>query len=250
VTAPVEVAPAVPAMTDPKYYDVVEATWPCLRKDRLGPITLRVGGGGGSRVSAATAEAALSDAQIAEAETAMVALNQPRLFMVRDGQDELDAQLDRLGYEVMDPVVLWTCPPTVLTDVEIPRVTTFCTWPPLAIQREIWQAGGIGPERQAIMERAEVAKTSLLGRWNDKPAGTAYVAIHADVAMLHALEILSHQRRKGMGVWLMRQAARWAEAEGARELVVLCTRANTGANALYARLGMTQAGGYHYRIKR
>ncbi|TNJ47843.1 GNAT family N-acetyltransferase [Phaeobacter sp. B1627] len=240
----------MPAVTDPKYYEVVEATWPCLRKDRLGPVTLRVGGGGGSRVSAATAEGDLSDAQVSEAETAMAALKQPRLFMIRDGERDLDAQLDRLGYEVMDPVVLWTCPPALLTDVEIPRVTTFCIWPPLAIQREIWETGGIGPERLAIMERSDVAKTSLLGRWDDKPAGTAYVAIHNGVAMLHALEILPHQRRKGMGVWIMRQAARWAAAEGARELVVLCTRANTGANALYARLGMTPAGGYHYRIKR
>jgi GNAT superfamily N-acetyltransferase len=68
--------------------------------------------------------------------------------------------------------------------------------------------------------------------------------------MLHALEILPHQRRKGMGVWMMRQAAYWAAEQGATELAVLCTRANAGANALYARLGMQQSGGYHYRIKR
>ncbi|NKW78995.1 GNAT family N-acetyltransferase, partial [Rhodobacteraceae bacterium R_SAG7] len=42
----------------------------------------------------------------------------------------------------------------------------------------------------------------------------------------------------------------WAAEQGATELAVLCTRANAGANALYARLGMQQAGGYHYRIKR
>ena len=74
--------------------------------------------------------------------------------------------------------------------------------------------------------------------------------MYGDTAMLHALEILSHQRRKGVGVWMMRQAAYWAAEQGATELAVLCTRANKGANALYGGLGMTQAGGYHYRIKR
>jgi len=238
------------SLTDPRYYDVVEATWPCLRQEILRPVTLRVGGGGGSRVSAATVEAPVSDAQIAAAETAMLALDQPRLFMIRDGQTDLDAQLDRLGYEVMDPVVLWTCAPGMLTDVEIPRITTFCLWEPLAIQREIWQAGGIGPERLAVMHRAAGPKTAILGRWNDKPAGAAYVGLHRQIAMLHALEILPHQRRKGVGVWMMRQAALWAKDQGATELAVLCTRANTGANALYAGLGLTEAGGYYYRIKR
>ncbi|WP_416369066.1 GNAT family N-acetyltransferase [Tritonibacter mobilis] len=236
--------------TDPKYYDVVEATWPCLRCEKLGDITLRVGAGGGSRVSAATCDALVSDAQIAQAEAAMQDFDQPRLFMIRDGQDALDGQLERLGYAVMDPVALWTVAPLMLTDVEIPRVTTFCLWEPLAIQREIWATGGIGPERLAIMERATRPKTSILGRWDDKPAGAAFVGMHEGIAMLHALEILPHQRRKGMGVWMMRQAAYWAAEEGATELAVLCTRANAGANALYARLGMQQAGGYHYRIKR
>ncbi len=243
-------SPVTAPLTDPKYYDVVDATWPALRKDDLGPITLRVGAGGGSRVSAATTEGPVNEAQIAAAEEAMVALGQPRLFMIRDGQSDLDQQLEGLGYQVMDPVILWSCPPAMLTDVAIPRVTTFCVWEPLAIQHEIWATGGIGPERLAVMERATCAKTSLLGRWDDKPAATAYVGCHEGIAMLHALEVLPHQRRKGVGVWMMRQAAYWAADQGATELVVICTRANAGANALYASLGMREVGQYHYRIKR
>ncbi|MCG7623934.1 GNAT family N-acetyltransferase [Epibacterium sp. Ofav1-8] len=236
--------------TDPKYYDVVEATWPALRRRQLGPVTLREGGGGGSRVSAATVDGSVTEAQIAKAEAEMQALGQSRLFMIRDGQTDLDTQLAALGYEVMDPVNLWSCAPEILTDVEIPRVTTFCVWEPLAIQNEIWDAGGIGPERRAVMERATCTKTSLLGRWDDKPAATAYVGCHDRTAMLHALEVLPHQRRKGVGVWMMRQAAYWAADQGAEELVVICTRANAGANALYASLGMREVGQYHYRIKR
>ena len=178
----------------------------------------------------------------------MRAMGQTPLFMIRDGQVELDAQLAARGYQVKDPVNLWTCPAARLTDVKIPRVTTFAMWEPLAICREIWAAGGIGTERQAIMDRAKGPKTAILGRHDDKPAGAAFCAIHEGVAMVHAVEILPFQRRKGMGAWIMRQAAFWAAENGAETLAVLCTRENDGANGLYASLGMALAGGYHYRI--
>ena len=235
--------------TDPLYYAVVEGTWPPASKRDLGPITLREGQGGGSRVSAATANGPVGTDDIAAAEAAMQAMGQDLLFMIRDSDAALDAQLAARGYEVKDPVNIWTCPPQVLTDVAIPRVTTFCVWEPLEIQREIWIAGGIGPERMAVMERVTGSKTALLGRFNDKPAGTGFVAIHDGVAMIHALEILPHQRRKGMGAWMVRQAAFWAAEQGARELALVCTKANAGANGLYASLGMTNVGQYHYRHK-
>ena len=65
--------------------------------------------------------------------------------------------------------------------------------------------------------------------------------------MVHALEILPHQRRQGLGRWMMRGAAIWAAEQGAQTMAVLCTCDNAGANALYCGLGMDPAGGYHYR---
>ncbi|MBQ4807954.1 GNAT family N-acetyltransferase [Phaeobacter sp. HS012] len=237
-----------PSLTDPKFYDVTDHTWPAAEMWQLGPVTLRRGDGGGSRVSAATVITGhASEAEITAAEQAMSEMGQDHLFMIRDGQDALDAQLAARGYVIKDPVVLWICPVEQLCHVEIPPVTAFCVWEPLAIQHEIWAAGGIGPERFAVMQRVEGTKTSLLGRCDDSPGGTGFVAIHDGTAMIHALEILSHQRRKGMGVWLMHRAARWAADQGARELAVLCTEANAGANGLYASLGMLRAGRYHYR---
>jgi len=234
--------------TDPRYYAVTEATWPSAREFTLGPITLREGLDGGSRVSSATINGPVTDNDIAAAEGVMRDMEQVPQFMIRDGEDVLDAQLEARGYSVKDPVNIWACPASLLTDVEIPRVTTFCIWEPLAIQREIWATGGIGPGRLAVMERATGPKMSLLSRQNEKPAGTGYCAIHDGVAMVHALEILPHQRRKGMGVWMMRQAAFWAQENGADTLSVICTKRNEGANGLYASLGMTCVGQYHYRI--
>ena len=234
--------------TDPRYYEVVEATWPSANKANVGPIVVREGQGGGSRVSSATASGPVTDADLSTAEKAMRNLGQVPLFMMRVGDGDLDAQLEERGYTVKDPVNMWACPAGLLTDVKIPRVTTFCIWEPLAIQREIWVSGGIGPERVAVMKRVTGAKTALLSRKDDKPAGAGFCAIHNGVAMVHSLEILPHQRRKGMGVWMMRQAAYWALKNGADTLSVICTKRNEGANGLYASLGMTLVGQYHYRI--
>lgn len=236
--------------TDPRFYEVVDATWPAAQMTSCGPFTVREGQGGGSRVSAATLEAEQATAEeIAAAEQAMRDLGQMPKFMIRDGQDGFDAQLENLGYQVLDPVNIWACPAAQLTGVAIPRVTTFAVWEPLQICREIWNEGGIGPERQAIMERADCPKVALLGRHRDKPAGAGYCGVHDGVAMVHALEILPHQRRQGMGAWMMRQAAFWAVEQGAETLSVICTKRNDGANGLYASLGMECVGQYHYRHK-
>lgn len=229
-------------------YAVTEATWPPADRMPAGPWTLRNGAGGGKRVSAATAEGDWTDDDLTAAETAMRMLGQSPLFMIREGEEALDSALETHGYEVIDPVNLWLCPIDSLTDVPVPRVTAFAIWEPLAIMRDLWAAGGIGPERIAVMERAEVPKTGILGRISDKPAGTAYCAISDRIAMVHALEIARSHRRKGMGVWLMRQAAHWAKANGADWMSVLCTQANDAANGLYASLGMQVVGQYHYRI--
>ncbi|PJE33989.1 hypothetical protein CVM52_24595 [Pseudooceanicola lipolyticus] len=184
---------------------------------------------------------------IAAAEAAMGKMGQGRLFQLRPGQDDLDAALAERGYAVLDPVTIYACPVEQLCNVAIPRVTALTVWEPLAIMREIWLAGGIGPARVEIMHRAAGPKTGLLGRHRDKPAGAAFAAIHDGIAMVHAVEVLAHQRRAGIGRWFMRAAALWARDNGARTLSVMCTDANRPANALYASLGMAVVGHYHYR---
>ena len=227
--------------------DIVDGTWPAARYERLGPFQLRLGQGGGSRVSAANALGPASEADIDAAEGAMQATGQKRIFCLRPGDEALDAQLAARGYQVLDPVNIYACPVGHLTDTPIPRVMVFLTPEPLAIMREIWAKGGIGPERVAVMERAKGPKTGLLLRHTDQPAGTGFVAMHNGVAMVHALEILPDHRRQGQGGWAMRAAAFWARDNGADTLSVICTRANAGANGLYQTLGMEIVGEYHYR---
>ncbi len=227
-------------------YEVCDQTWPAARRWQAGPWTLREGQGGGKRVSGATASGAVTAKDIAQAEVAMSEIGQKPLFMIRDGEAALDAQLESLGYGVLDPVIMYTLPIEKLTDVPIPRVTAFNLWEPLAIMREIWAQGGVGPDRLAVMARADV-KTAILSRWNEKPGGVAFAAVHDGVCMVHAVEVLPHQRRQGVAQWMMRRAAFWGQAQGAHHLAVLCVEQNKGANALYQALGFTTAGRYHYR---
>jgi GNAT superfamily N-acetyltransferase len=229
-----------------KLYDVTEATWPSARRWDAGPWTLRDGAGGGKRVSAATARGPVVAGDVAEAATAMRDIGQRPLFMIREGEDELDALLDAQGYALIDEVVLYNAPISLLTDLPIPPVTCFHIWEPLAIMAEIWASGGVGPARLEVMGRAQT-KTGILARWNEKPAGVAFAAVDGDVAMVHAVEVLEHQRKQGVAEWIMRAAAIWAAKQGANEISVLCVTENKPANALYTKLGFTPVGTYHYR---
>ncbi|MEP1768054.1 MAG: GNAT family N-acetyltransferase [Sulfitobacter sp.] len=230
----------------PTLYDVTEFTWPSARRWDAGAWTLRDGAGGGKRVSAATARGAVSVADIPRAEEAMRGLDQRPLFMIRKGDEALDALLEARGYALIDEVVLYSTPIETLTNLQVPPVTCFHIWEPLAIMAEIWAKGGIGPARLDVMARAQT-KTGILARWNEKPAGAAFVGVHGDTAMAHAVEVLPHQRKQGVAEWMMRAAAIWAKKQGAREIAVLCVTANKPANALYTKLGFSAVGTYHYR---
>ena len=230
-------------------YAASEHTWPPLAQQTVGPWTIRDGGGGGKRVSAATADARVSEGDIELAETAMIALNQRVLFMIREPDEKLDRILAARDHVIVDPVNLYACPIHILTKSPPQKMSAFTIWPPLEIMRELWAEGGIGPGRMTVMNRATGAKTAVLARCKDSPAGAAFVAIHNQIAMIHAVEVTKSLRRNGAGINIMRAAAHWAQNQGARFFSVLVTDANAAANALSSKLGMTVLGHYHYRMR-
>ena len=227
-------------------YAVSEATWPPARTWNEGAAILRDGHGGGKRVSAATADRVPDD--LSALEDAMRAMQQAPLFMIREGDRALDDVLAGRRYHIVDPVHVYLAPITALTDLPVPPVTCFAVWPPLAIMAEIWAQGGIGPARLDVMARTSKG-TGLFARWREKPAGVGFAGVHGNVAMVHAVEVLPHQRRQGVAQWIMRKAAFWACENGAEWISVLCTEANTGANRLYQSMGFEAVGAYHYRMR-
>ncbi|SPH16716.1 hypothetical protein DEA8626_00227 [Defluviimonas aquaemixtae] len=234
-------------MTD--LFAVGEATWPAAAQHAAGAFVVREGRGGGQRVSCATAEGSWSETDIDAAEAVHQALGQPPLFMIRADEDDLDAALAERGYRIKDPVHIYSGPSASLAEPPPKPISAFALWPPLAMMRDLWAEGGIGPARLAVMERAEAPKTAILGRVRDRASGVAYVAIHTETAMMHALYVIPDQRRQGSALNIVRKSAGWAQHHGAERFSVLVTQANQSANALYSSLGMQIVGHYHYRSR-
>ena len=240
----------IPLPDTAKLAEVCEATWPPASQKALGAWTIREGQGGGNRVSAATEAWPVTDADLPVAENAMKALGQVPLFQIREGDDRLDTLLETHGYEVRDPVNLWAVATAGLAEAPIPRGTVYTMWPPLELVNDIWTEGGIGEARQAVMRRAACEKTAILVRSGDYPAGVAFAGIHDGVAMIHALFVKPSMRRQGAGGMMIRAAAKWAQKHGVNTLGLMVTQGNHAANPLYADLGMSRVGHYHYRVDR
>jgi len=233
-----------------RYFEAIDATWSPARFIEQGPFSLRMGKGGGKRVSAATLTG--SDAsmkQIEAAASAMTAVDQSPLFMLKPGQDALDATLDDLGYKIIDPVVVYASPAEDLAQhAPVGLKVIPCSFP-LAVQREIWASDDIGPERIEVMERSSDPKSFLMARHEDRAAGTVFVSSQGEIAMLHALTVSLRARRQGIGRNLTYGCAKWAMDQGATTFALVTTEENAAARALYEGLGMTAVTRYHYRIK-
>jgi GNAT superfamily N-acetyltransferase len=239
-------------MTTPdvaRYFAALAATWLPAETMSLPPFTLRRGGGGGNRVSAATLDGTVDDLEraVEAAERAMRAWGQTPLFLVRPGDDALDDLIARRGYLVRDPVRLLRADPATLAPA-CPHPEVVLGPALLAAMAELWVAGGIGPTRLAIMERVPEPKVYLIGRSQDRPAGCGFAARHEDIVMLHALEVAPFARHRGVGSAITRAAAGWTHEIGASDFALAVTESNAPGRALYASLGMAEVARYHYRI--
>ena len=237
-------------MNAEKIFEAIATTWPPTSTQTAGLFTVPTLDLGGNRVSAArqtdpTARS-VSEEDLDQAEAAMTEQSRAPLFQVLDTQAELTAALNKRGYIARDHTDLMVIASADLAAIP-PAVTAFDIWPPLEIQTELWEAGVIDAPRRAIMARATCPKTSLFGRIMDKPAGAAFIGIHDDIAMLHALEVAPIARRKGLAAHMMRAAAQWAADNNAPWLAILVTQQNIGAQRLYASLGLQAVGTYAYQ---
>jgi GNAT superfamily N-acetyltransferase len=232
--------------------ETIRATWPpAVAADSRPLRPRRWRGRRQPRFGRASARSVSDGADVTRAEIAAVETAQrgTPLFMVFGWQTPLDHALVAEGYSTRDETLVLAAPVADIAEARPPPVSCFEIWPPLAVQEEIWCEGGIGPARLAIMERATGPKTSLFGRIKDRPAGTAFIAVHGEVAMLHALEVIPSARRQGLARLMVRAAAAWAADHGARDFTVLVTAANDAAQRLYASLGLQPVEKYHYRVK-
>lgn len=235
--------------SEQRLMEVLEATWPPAEVQEAAGWRLRRGDGGGQRVSAATwtGDGSPSSEAIDAAEAVMRGWGQRPLFQISE-QQEVDAILCARGYRIGDPTVLYVAPSEPLTGAEQHIAAAYrATFVP-AILEGVWDAGGIGANRRAVMARASGPSVYLMSRVGDRPCAGAFLAIDGDIAMIHAIEVMIRYRRNGAARLLMEAGARFATDHSARWMALAVTQANAGARALYEKMGMVEAGSYHYRV--
>lgn len=234
---------------DPVLAQAFETTWPAAEYAGAGGFIVGRALGAGGRVGSARVAKDWVPEDIEAAMAIHRQWQQSVLFRALDAETTLQVELENKGFRIDKPSLIMECDAISLTDQTIPPVMTFTIWPPLAIQRDIWVEGNIDPARQAVMDRVQTPKTSILGRIEDRAAGAAFVAVDGDVAMLHALEVTPEWRRKGLAGWMIRQAAFWAVEHGATRLALAVLCSNTAAVGLYRSLGFRDVTGYRYYAK-
>lgn len=236
--------PMPPSQTD--LFDALDATWAPFAFHNHDGWIIREGAGGGQRVSAATVQPDTQSFQISSAATKMASLGQMPLFMIRNTDADLDARLHALRYEVVDPVVILIAPTAELLNTRPDPIQTVHTLnKPDANAKMIWAAGGIDQGRLNVMARVKGPKAILVA----SGMGVAFAAAHNDIAMIHAVEVASDHRRKGVANTMMYKAFEWAKDQDCKWVAVLTVRANIPARTLYENLGMVRAAAYHYRRK-
>lgn len=228
----------------------LDATWPALERAALGPWTLRRGGGGGRRAGSILPSGALPpdlDAALAAAAARSAAWGQPTIVQLWPMDGALDAALAARGWPVADRNLIMAAPSAAVAAQASGELVAMRVAGPLAILDEIWDAGGVGPARRAVMAAVACPSSRLLLRVGDRPAGAGFVAAHGTVAVLSALCVLPALRRRGGGRAGTCAAADWAAEQGAATLALAVTEDNAAARALYAGLGFAVVGRYHYR---
>ena len=231
-----------------RFFDALHATWPPAQTAEVDGWRVRQGVNGGKRVSAAS-----GSGDVATAEAAMRALGQDPLFRLTSDDESLDAKLEARGYDVVDPTLVYAARVNMLADIPSgersadSRVESSSGR--IKAHEAIWEKGGIGPGRWAVMDRVVVPKRFLLARVDERPAGTAFVGANDAIFMVHTVEVLPAFRRRGVARVLIQAAARFAAKNRADLLFLVVLASNVPAIALYEALRMQMAGRYHYRLR-
>lgn len=123
---------------------------------------------------------------------------------------------------------------------------------PLASLEELWDAGGIGPERRAVMARAAEASV-WIARLDQRVAAAVFVAaaeaFDGRWAFAHALHVAPWARRRGAGADLITACARWALEHATSRLAVAVEATNAPAQRMFDGLGAAPVADYMYLRK-
>ena len=231
-----------------EFLKLLEDTWPPGKVIHFDNWTIRISNGAGKRASAISLEGVWEEASFIRLKKFLKRLGKSEIFIIYQSGSLFEKELNKRNYQVFDKSCIFEISVSELIKNEPPPISMFSIWPPLEIQKQLWNSNGIGWQRQAVMNRANQIKTSILARWNDNPVASAFIAKSGNVAFLHALVVEQNFRRQGVARALIRHAGHWAYRNNCARLMVVTTEANSAATGLYTSLKFQLVNKYHYRI--
>lgn len=162
--------------------------------------------------------------------------------------EDLDARLAARGYVIHDPVTTLVKP---VQPVAIPDDVALGTSP-----SEGWMGvylSNISPDRRpfasAILARVPAPCVFAEVRRKGETLATALGVLHESAVIAECVGAAASARRRGAASAAMSALEAWGSAQGARTIGLQAVTTNMPAQGLYAALGYTAAGTYHYRYR-
>ncbi|HWV83390.1 MAG TPA: GNAT family N-acetyltransferase [Hyphomicrobiaceae bacterium] len=160
--------------------------------------------------------------------------------------EDLDARLAARGYVIHDPVT------TLVKAVEAVAMPDDVALG--AAPSEGWlrvYLSNVTPDRRpfasAILARVPAPCVFAEVLRSGETIATALGVLHEGAVIAECVGTASSARRQGAASAVMSALEAWGSAQGARTIGLQAVTTNTPAQGLYAALGYTAAGTYHYR---
>jgi ribosomal protein S18 acetylase RimI-like enzyme len=245
-------------LSDPDLIRSVEKAamwaWPPVELRSIHGWLLAIGGPGTRRLRSVRTldfdDGADVGQAIEDAERSLAARGWPGCFHLTDhvAPGNLDALLDRRGYELITPTTVMLAPAAPVAEPD--RRIELHTRAGQAVMNAICDRHWTPPSR---LERADIfARIRRPHRfalaWHDgEPAGAGLCVRDGDLAGIFAMRTQPRYQRRGIAARLLDRLAGWAADEGATRLYLQVEGDNEPALALYRRAGFASVYGYHYR---
>jgi ribosomal protein S18 acetylase RimI-like enzyme len=227
------------------------AAWPPCEHERLGDWTLRFAGGFTRRANSVLPlgdPGVALEVAVALCEAAYRVRGLVPSFQLREGHvaGGLEEVLVGRGYRAEYPaLVLAGALPSGVAD---PRVSHAAG--PSAEWIEAWLGAsrrddGVAASR-GVLERVSRPRTFALLREEGRVIATALGTVSPGWLGLSCLGVREDARRRGIARAMLGAVASWGRSLGAERLWLEVEDENSGALALYRRLGLERVGGYSY----
>lgn len=190
------------------------------------------------------------DAAIAAAEEFYRSRGRPVIFSLDDAAPAwLDADLDARGYAAVDPTIVmsrpldgaWPPPAHAVTLADAPSRGWADRW------WEVEPRGGAAELAVATRILRGVPSTyAAIG--GGVPDAVGRLTVTDGWGGIYCMAVREDARRRGLGRAILLALLDAARGDGAHHAYLTVVAANAPARALYAGMGFTEVGGYHYRV--